>query len=254
MRTALITGGTAGIGAAFARRFARDGLALVLVARDRDRLASSAEELTETFGVPVEVLPADLATEEGIAAVEARLGDEKHPVDVLVNNAGFGFRRGFLEVPLADELTMLKVHVEAVLRLTRAAVAGMRTRGKGYVVNVASVAAFVPRGSYGASKAWVVQFTQGTDRDLAGTGVRLQALCPGFVHTEFHDRAGMDMSSTKEWMWLDADYVVQESLRDLARGKSVSIPSRRYKAAVAAARKAPLAALGMAARGFGRNR
>lgn len=254
MPTALITGASAGLGAAFARRLAADGTALVLVARGEDRLRSLAEELARTHGVTAEVLVADLAAEAGIAAVEQRLSDPDRPVDLLVNNAGFGFRRGFLEVPVTDELDMLSVHVEAVLRLTRAAVPGMRARGRGYVVNVASVAAFVPRGSYGASKAWVVQFTQGAARDLAGTGVRLMALCPGFVHTEFHQRAGMDMSALRSWMWLDADFVVREALRDLARGRSVSVPSLRYRVAVAAARKAPLRLLGrVTGSGFGRD-
>ncbi|WP_042421713.1 SDR family NAD(P)-dependent oxidoreductase [Streptacidiphilus anmyonensis] len=252
MRTALITGASAGIGAAFARRLGKDGHALVLVARDEGRLAAFADELAKEHGVPVEVLPADLATDAGIAAVEARLTDAERPVDLLVNNAGFGFRKGFLDVPVEDELTMVKVHIEAVLRLTRAAVPGMRERGKGYVVNVASVAAFVPRGSYGASKSWVVQFTAGVNRDLVGSGVTLQALCPGFTHTEFHQRAEMDMSGVGEWMWLDADYVVDQSLRDLVRGKSICVPSRRYQALVALSRKAPLALLGGMSSGFGR--
>ncbi len=130
------------------------------------------------------------------------------PVDLLINNAGFGNKGRFLDVSMADELTMLKVHCEAVLRLTSAATASMRERGRGGVVNVASVAAFVPRGTYGASKAWVVQFTQGVAKDLAGSGVRLMALCPGFVRTEFHQRAGMGTDNIPNWMWLDADKVV----------------------------------------------
>ncbi len=120
----------------------------------------------------------------------------------------------------------------------------MRERGRGYVVNVASVAAFVPRGTYGASKSWVVQFTQGAARDLAGTGVRLLVLCPGLTRTEFHQRAELDMSDLGGWMWLSAERVVDDALRDLARGRVVSIPSRRYKVLAVAARKAPLTALG----------
>jgi short-subunit dehydrogenase len=130
-----------------------------------------------------------------------------------------------------------------VLRLTTAALPGMRERGRGYVINVASVAAFVPRGTYGASKAWVVQFSQAAARDMAGTGVRLLALCPGFTHTEFHQRARVDMKDVGGWMWLDADRVVDDAMRDLARGRTVSIPSARYKALVAVARKAPMEAL-----------
>ena len=145
-------------------------------------------------------LSADLATDAGIEAVAARLGDRKNPVDLLVNNAGFGNKGRYLDVSMEDELRMLKVHCEAVLRLTSAAAEAMRERRRGGVVNVASVAAFVPRGTYGASKAWVVQFTQGVAKDLAGSGVRLMALCPGFVRTEFHERAGMGTDNIPGWM------------------------------------------------------
>lgn len=244
MTTALITGATAGIGAAFARRLASDGHNLVLVARGGDRLQKQATELHDKHGVEAEVLTADLSTDDGIAAVEKRLADRTHPVDLLVNNAGFGNKGEFLEVPMADELTMLKVHCEAVLRLTSAAVTGMKERRRGGVVNVASVAAFVPRGTYGASKAWVVQFTQGAAKDLGGSGVRLMALCPGFVRTEFHERAGMGTDNIPSWMWLDADKLVAEALKDLARGKSLSIPDPRYKALMGVVKVAPRGLLG----------
>ncbi|TQF02291.1 SDR family oxidoreductase [Kitasatospora acidiphila] len=244
MTTALITGATAGLGAAFARRLAREGHDLVLVARDTKRLDDAATELHERYGVHAQVLTADLATEAGIGAVEDRLRDDARPVGILINNAGFGNRGTFLQVPLEAELDMLKVHVEAVLRLTGAALPGMRERGFGGVVNVASVAAFVPRGTYGATKAWVVSFTQGVARDLAGTGVRLMALCPGFVHTEFHQRAGMGTKNIPSWAWLDADRVVDEAMRDLAHGRAVSVPSKRYKLVVALARVLPSGRLG----------
>ncbi|KQV04787.1 MULTISPECIES: SDR family oxidoreductase [unclassified Kitasatospora] len=244
MTTALITGATAGIGAAFARRLAKDGRDLVLVARDTERLAATAAELTKTYGVEVEVLPADLATDAGIGAVEDRLRDGARPVDILINNAGFGNKGEFLTVPLDQELDMLKVHVEAVLRTTVAALPGMRERGFGGIVNVASVAAFLPRGTYGASKAWVVSFTQGAARDLGGTGVRLMALAPGFTRTEFHQRAGMGTSNVPAWGWLSAERVVDEALRDLAKGRSLSVPGKRYKAVVAVARLLPSGKLG----------
>ncbi|WP_420035152.1 SDR family NAD(P)-dependent oxidoreductase [Streptomyces sp. cg28] len=244
MTTALITGSTAGIGAAFARRLASDGHNLVLVARDTERLQDQATELHDRHGIEAEVLTADLATEEGIAAVEERLSDRKAAVDLLVNNAGFGNKGRYLEVSMADELTMLKVHCEAVLRLTSAAASAMRERGRGGVVNVASVAAFVPRGTYGASKAWVVQFTQGAAKDLAGSGVRLMALCPGFVRTEFHQRAGMGTDNIPNWMWLDADKLVSAALTDLSRGKSLSIPDPRYKALMGVVKVTPRSLLG----------
>ncbi|MET9561171.1 SDR family NAD(P)-dependent oxidoreductase [Streptomyces tauricus] len=239
MTTALITGSTAGIGAAFARRLAADGHNLVLVARDTERLGEQATELHDRHGIEAEVLTADLATDEGIEAVAARVADRKHAVDLLVNNAGFGNKGLYLDVPMADELKMLKVHCEAVLRLTSAAAEAMRERGRGGVVNVASTAAFLPRGTYGASKAWVVQFTQGVSKDLAGSGVRLMALCPGFVRTEFHERAGMGTDNILNWMWLDADKVVAAALADLARDKSLSIPDPRYKALMGVAKVTP---------------
>ncbi|MEU6825323.1 SDR family oxidoreductase [Streptomyces atriruber] len=244
MTTALITGSTAGIGAAFARRLAADGHNLVLVARNTERLHEQATELHDRHGIEAEVLTADLATDEGIETVEKRLANRRDAVDLLINNAGFGNKGRYLEVSLADELTMLKVHCEAVLRLTSAATESMRERGRGGVVNVASVAAFVPRGTYGASKAWVVQFTQGAAKDLAGSGVRLMALCPGFVRTEFHQRAGMGTSNIPNWMWLDADKLVTVALTDLARGRTVSIPDPRYKALMGVVKVTPRALLG----------
>ncbi|MBO3747917.1 SDR family oxidoreductase [Streptosporangiaceae bacterium NEAU-GS5] len=236
MPTALITGATAGIGAAFARRLAADGFGLVLVARDEPRLTAYAEELRTRYGVRADPLVADLASEAGVKAVEARLGDG---VDLLVNNAGFALPGDFLQVPVSDEVTMLRLHCEAVLRLSYAALPGMRERGRGAVINVASVAAFFSRGTYSATKAWVVNFSGSAATELAGTGVRVMALCPGFVHTEFHQRAGLDMSPVPRFLWLSADRVVKEAMRDLALGKVISVPSLRYKAIVAAGRLVP---------------
>ncbi|MBE1537461.1 SDR family NAD(P)-dependent oxidoreductase [Actinomadura algeriensis] len=239
MPTAFITGATAGIGAAFARRLASDGFDVVLLARDTARLEAAAADLRDRYRVRAETLTADLATEEGLAAAEERAREN---VDLLVNNAGFGNKGVFLDVPVGDELTMLKVHCEAVLRLTRAAVPGMLERGRGGVINVSSVAAFATRGTYGASKAWVVSFSQGVAEDIAsrsGGRVRVMALCPGFVHTEFHERARMDMSDVPGFMWLDKDAVVDAGLRDLRRGVRVSVPSVQYKAIVGLTRLLP---------------
>jgi uncharacterized protein len=252
MTTSLITGATAGLGAAFARRLAHEGHTLVLVARNEERLKESARVLQEEHGVQVEVLAADLALDEGIAAVEARLADRSAPVDVLINNAGFGNRGGFLDASIDDELRMLKVHCEAVLRLTTAASEAMRERGRGWIVNVASVAAFLPRGTYGASKAWVVSFTEGAARELAGSGVRLMALCPGFVRTEFHQRARMGTAGIPDWMWLDADRVVAAAVRDLAVGKVISVPDPRYKTVVTFTKLVPRSLFGALSARMGR--
>jgi short-subunit dehydrogenase len=228
MPTALITGATAGIGAAFARRLAADGFDLILLARDAERLGRAAVEYGNS-----EILVADLSTEDGIVKAETAA----RRVDLLINNAGFGQKGRFLEVPLDDELTMLRVHCEAILRLTYAALPAMRERGRGGVINVASVAAFFSRGTYGASKAWVVGFSQGVAQDVPG--VPVMALCPGFVHTEFHDRAEMDMSGMPSAFWLDADNVVKTALRDFRRGRSVSVPGFQYKALVGAGKLIP---------------
>ena len=229
MPTALITGATAGIGAAFTRKLAARGFDLVLVARDEERLAAAAAPLR------AEVLAADLATKKGISTVADRAAE----VDLVVNNAGFGHGGTFLKVPLEDELRMLRVHCEAVLRITHAALPGQLQRGRGGVINVASVAAFFSRGTYGASKAWVVSFSEGVNRDIASEHVHVMALAPGFVHTEFHERAGMDVSGIPEPLWLDADRVVDQALRDFRRKTPVSIPGAQYKAIVGVGRFIP---------------
>ncbi|WP_229398947.1 SDR family NAD(P)-dependent oxidoreductase [Micromonospora okii] len=240
-RRALVTGATAGIGAEFARRLAADGWALVLVARDATRLAGLAAELTGRHGRPVEVLPADLATDDGCAAVERRLAGGS-PVELLVNNAGISLNQPFLRSAVEDEARLLRLNVHAVLRLTRAAVGPMTERGHGAVINVSSVAGFgpvMPGSTYPASKAWVTAFSESVDLTTRRHGVRVMALCPGYTRTGMHERAGIDMSGTPGVMWLRAEQVVGEALRDLRKGRSVSVPSRRYRLAVAAIRHAP---------------
>ncbi|GAB2621523.1 SDR family oxidoreductase [Streptomyces capparidis] len=236
MPTALITGATAGIGAAFARRLATDGFDLVLVARDTERLERAAHEYRTAHRVRAEVLTADLADEDGLRAAERRAADG---IDLLVNNAGFAQRGRFLETSVADEVAMLRVHCEAVLRLTHAALPAMIERGRGGVINVASVAAFLARGTYSASKAWVVNFSESVLRDIPAGGVHVMALCPGWTHTEFHQRAEMDMSRIPEPLWLDADELVDTAVRDFRRGVPVSVPGAPYKAVVGATRLLP---------------
>ena len=236
MPTALITGATSGIGAAFARRLAADGFALVLVARDEKRLDEAAAALTLRYGVAADTLPADLGTPEGLSAVEQRL---REGVDLLVNNAGFAHPGAFPDVSADDEARMLRVHCEAVLRLTLAALPSMRSRDRGAVINVASVAAFFASGTYNASKAWVLNFSESAGADLYGSKVRVMALCPGFVRTEFHQRAGMETSGIPGILWIPVAQVIREGLRDLALGKVVSVPSLRYKLIVAVGRLIP---------------
>lgn len=232
MTTALVTGASAGIGAQFARQLAARGDDLVLVARDAARLEALADSLRQTCGVDVEVLAADLADRDQLQRVADRLGRPDAPVDLLVNNAGFGLASGFVEGDLAEEERALDVMCRAVLVLCHAAGRAMGARGHGAILNVSSVAGFTAAGTYAAAKAWVTTFSQALAVELAPRGVTVTALCPGFTHTEFHDRAHLNMSRLPEAAWLDADDVVETALADLRRGRTVSVPGAQYKALV----------------------
>ncbi|TJZ54510.1 SDR family oxidoreductase [Streptomyces piniterrae] len=239
MTNVLITGATSGIGAAFARRFAAKGFHLVQVARNKERLDRTADELRTRYGVDVETIAADLLDATGRTAVEERLASSVNPVDVLVNNAGFGLPAPFPHSPIEDEERMLDLLTKVPLRLTHAAVPGMTARRRGVILNVSSVASLLPTGTYGAAKAWLTAFSESLRVDLAPHGVRVIALCPGFTRTEFQERAGMDVSSLPEWAWLEADNVVDQALKDLGRGRPVSITGWRYKTYAQAVRHAP---------------
>lgn len=251
-RTALITGATAGIGAAFARRLAADGYDLVLVARDAQRLSALGAELTGRHGVSVESLAADLSTEAGPEPVVERLRDAARPVHLLVNNAGIGLRRTFLRTEVEDEARLIRLNIGAVMRLTHAVLPMMTERRHGAIVNVSSVAGFGPvsaGSTYPASKAWVTNFSESIGQTAAAYNVRVMALCPGFTRTEFHERAGIDTHGSPEWLWLDADDVVAAAIQDLGRGRSVSVPNWKYKVAAMSVRLAPHGLLAAWARG-----
>nr|WP_202886028.1 SDR family oxidoreductase [Kribbella sandramycini] len=233
----MITGPTAGIGRAFAEKLAREGYDLVLVARDEARLKTVAAEITQLYGVECEVLAADLVDRDELARVEERF--RSGPIEVLVNNAGFGEKKPFWANPVETEERQFDLLVRVVLRLTHAAVLPMIERGSGAVINVSSVAGFLQRGSYSAHKSWVTNFSAGLAIELHAKGVAVMALCPGFVHTEFHERMGMDKTIIPSFMWLDATDLVDAAWKDLMRGQAVSIPSLRYKLIAAAARYTP---------------
>jgi short-subunit dehydrogenase len=248
MGTALVTGATAGLGLEFAWQLATARHDLVLVARDVDRLERVAAQLRAAAGVHVEVLPADLSVPDDVAQVAERLavtGDDggSRPVGLLVNNAGFATGQSFVGGDLDVELRAVDVMVRAVVQLSHAAVGQMTARGRGAILNVASVAALTAGGSYAAAKAYVRTFTEGLAVELKGTGVTATVLCPGFVRTEFHDRAGIETDGIPEPGWLDAPRVVAEALADVRRGVVISTPSVRYKTASALLRLAPRTAV-----------
>lgn len=238
--TALVTGASSGIGATFAEHLAVAGHDLVLVARDAGRLESLAERLRARHGVGVEVLVADLAVAAGRDRVVDRLTGGGSPVALLVNNAGYATPGEFVDTEPAALRANYEVNMAAVLELTAAALPVMVARGRGDVVNVSSVAGFLPgRGSvYSAGKTYVTALSQNLALSLAGTGVRVMALCPGFTRTEFHARLGQERQGP-DWLWLDAGTVVTEGLDDLEDGKAVSVPGAVYKAIVGVTRVVP---------------
>ena len=228
MGIALVTGGTSGIGAEFARQLAARGDDLVLVARDRERLDAMAAELG-SLGRSVEVIVADLSEAKDRAKVSKRLADTTKPVDILVNNAGFGGLSKLAKPDVAEYDRAFAVMMRAVWELSAAVVPGMKERGHGAIVNVGSTAGQLSMGAYSSIKAWVTTYTESLANELHGSGVTATVLMPGWVRTEFHQRASISASSIPNSLWLDAERLVRVSLRDVDRGRVISIPSIRYR-------------------------
>lgn len=250
MGTALVTGASAGLGLEFAWQLATARHDVVLVARDGDRLHRLAGQLEAAAGVRTEVIVADLGVRSDLDVLTERLRQSERPVGLLVNNAGFGTAQPFVGGDLAREEYALDVMVRAVMVLTHAAAGAMVERGRGAILNVASIAALLASGTYSADKAWVRSFTEGLAVELRGTGVTATALCPGFVRTEFHQRADIDVSTFPAVTFLNPEDVVAAALADVRRGAVISTPSLRYKVVAGGARLAPRWAI----RAFGRYR
>lgn len=226
--TALVTGASAGLGAAYARQLAERGFNLIVVARREERLDALRADLEKQFSISVELFPADLADEKAVGRLVAML-EGRDDIEILVNNAGFGVQGPFYKADIEKNLAMIRVHVLATVRLTHAVLPQMIARDRGSVINVSSLASFLSAPgavSYCATKAYLNSFSKSVQAELRGTGVRLQALCPGFTYTEFHDvpDAKMDRGLVPRFMWMSADRVVKISLGALNRRRVICVP------------------------------
>ena len=228
MATALITGPTTGIGAAFARLLAKNKFDLILVARDKKRLDQTAKSLTKEFGVKVEVISADLTKAAQLAKIEKRVASKNKPIEVLINNAGFGLNKSFLTSEVEREQELLDVLVTAPMRLTHAVLPVMKDRNIGTVINVSSVAGWIAGGTYSAAKSYLTVLTESLHTELRGSNIKISVLCPGFTKTEFHQRARIKMGGLPEFMWLSAEKVVAKSWSDTLSGKAVSVPGWQF--------------------------
>lgn len=228
MATALVTGATAGIGAAYSKLLAKNGFDLVLVARDKKRLTDTAKSLSKEFGIKSEILVADLTKPTQLTKVEKRLASKIKPIEVLINNAGFGINKSFLDSDIDAEQQLLDVLVTAPMRLTHSVLPLMKQRNSGTIVNISSVASWIAGGTYSAAKSYLTVFTESLHTELRGTKINISALCPGFTRTEFHQRGRMKMTGLPNFMWLSADKVVAQSWRAAKSGKAISIPGWQY--------------------------
>jgi short-subunit dehydrogenase len=236
---AIVTGPTAGIGAAYAKLLASKGYNLVLVSRDLKRLKQTAADLTAKHAIETQVLSADLTTDKGIAALADFIS--KNEIEVLINNAGFGLNSSFVKSSAADEQSVVNILVTAPMQLSHAVLPQMVARKSGTIVNVSSVAGYFAAGHYSAAKSYVTVLTESMHAEVSKHGVNVSALCPGFTKTEFHQRAKMKMDALPSFMWLDADFLVAKSWADAQAGKAISIPGWQYRVMVWIAKNAPRA-------------
>ena len=240
MKTAVVTGASSGIGEAFARTLAARGYKVVLIARRAERLQALAQELGGDY------LAVDLADSAGLEAACSLL-ESVEELSLLVNNAGFGTKGYFHESNLARQEEMHRLHVMATLRLTHVALRRLTAEGQGSIINVASVAAFARSAyniSYCATKSWMTVFTEGLHLELREmrSAVRVQALCPGFTYSEFHDVLGVDRATIAKGLWMKAEEIVEASLRGLEKGRWLVIPGWKYRLFCAVMTKLPVAA------------
>jgi uncharacterized protein len=236
---ALITGATAGIGASFAELLAKKGHDLVIVARDLERLNQNASKWRESFGVEVEVLVADLSRDEDIRRVELRLQNTSRPIEVLINNAGFGIKKSFLVSEISDEISLLDVLVTAPMRLMHAILPIMKARNSGVIINVSSIAGWIASGTYSAAKSYLTVLSESLHTELSGSNVKVLALAPGYTRTEFHQRGNMKMKGLPNWLWLTSEKVAKDAWDSAQAGKALSIPGRQYQVIAKLARYAP---------------
>lgn len=238
-RAALVTGASAGLGACFADLLAREGYDLVLVARNEEKLTELGRRLQSEHGVNFEVLRADLTIPDDLNRVEERVRDSSNPIDVLVNNAGFGIKKSFLNSDLSKEEELLNVLVKTPMRLMHAALPSMKARNSGIIINVSSVAGWIAGGSYSAAKSYLTVLSESIHSELYKSNVKVLALCPGFTRTEFHQRGKMNMSALPNFMWLKAEKVVAKAWSDARAGKAISVPGWQYTIFSILARSVP---------------
>jgi short-subunit dehydrogenase len=254
MALALVTGGTAGIGHAFAVELASRGWDLVLVARDTARLETVSADLKTRFGTTTEIITADLSVRADMLHIADRLERTQHPIEMLINNAGFGIHASLMDKDFSLQEKALDVMCLAVLVLSGAAGRAMSARGHGSIINIGSSSGIITTGNYSAVKAWVNTYTEGLANELRGTGVKVTAVLPGWVRTEFHERAGINASKLPDIVWMDSDQLAKEALDDHAKGKVISVPTKRWHMAYWVGRHTPRPVIRWASRKLSNSR